>query len=492
MKLKFFWCMCWLGALPLLQGATPEWIWHDNKGVAPADNEVRFFRHGFTVEAPVRKAVLTFAGDDRAVAYLNGQEVARNTGWNKAAIVDVTKQLRTGQNLLALRGQNNSGDAAIIAKLDLTTGDNGTRSVVTAADWISSANGGSDWATPDFATTDWTRVVSRGKLGVQPWGDIMTARAATPADKLTTRPGFEVELLHSATPDEGSWICLAIDGKGRLLIAPQDRKQPLRRVTLTPAGKIESMEALDVGIGGAMGLLYAFDSLYISGIGRQGTGLYRLRDTDGNDQFDDIQFLKKFEGDGEHGPHAIVLGPDNMIYCMHGNHTKVPQGVSPTSPHQDYKEDLLLPRQWDANGHARGILAPGGYVVRTDKDGQKWELVLAGFRNAYDFAFNRDGELFTYDSDMEWDWGMPWYRPTQIFHCTTGAEFGWRSGSGVWPQYYPDALPAVADIGIGSPTGVRFGNFPRPTRKHCMRWIGPTAAFWRSIYHRKAPVTPGR
>ena len=56
--------------------------------------------------------------------------------------------------------------------------------------------------------------------------------------------------------------------------------------------------------------------------------------------------------------------------------------------------------------------------------------MLGGFRNAYDIAFNPDGELFTFDSDMEWDWGMPWYRPIRINHCTSAAEFGWRSGTG--------------------------------------------------------------
>jgi putative heme-binding domain-containing protein len=40
---------------------------------------------------------------------------------------------------------------------------------------------------------------------------------------------------------------------------------------------------------------------------------------------------------------------------------------------------------------------------------------------------------------------------------TSGSEFGWRSGAGKWPSYYPDNLPAVVDIGPGSPTGVTFG-----------------------------------
>jgi len=143
--------------------------------------------------------------------------------------------------------------------------------------------------------------------------------------------------------------------------------------------------------------------------------------------------------------------------------SKVPASISADSLHKNYQEDFLLPRQWDPRGHAVGILAPGGYVVRGDSNGKKWQLMLAGFRNAYDFDFNKDGELFTFDSDMEWDWGLPWYRPTRINHCVRGADFGWRSGTAVWPEYYPDSLPATVNIGIGSPTGVKFGtksNFP--------------------------------
>ncbi len=68
-----------------------------------------------------------------------------------------------------------------------------------------------------------------------------------------------------------------------------------------------------------------------------------------------------------------------------------------------------------------------------------------------------NGELFTYDADMEWDIGSPWYRPTRINHCVSGADYGWRSGSGKWPSYYPDSLPAIVDIGPGSPTGIVSG-----------------------------------
>ena len=90
-------------------------------------------------------------------------------------------------------------------------------------------------------------------------------------------------------------------------------------------------------------------------------------------------------------------------------------------------------------------------------DGKTWELFSVGFRNQYDAAYNRDGDLFTYDADMEWDFNTPWYRPTRVCLVTSGSEFGWRNGAGKYPPYYPDSLPPVVDIGPGSPTGVCFG-----------------------------------
>ena len=75
--------------------------------------------------------------------------------------------------------------------------------------------------------------------------------------------------------------------------------------------------------------------------------------------------------------------------------------------------------------------------------------------------------MFTYDADMEWDIGQPWYRPTRLNHIVSGGEYGWRAGSGKWPAYYPDSLPTTVDMGLGSPTGMQFAtesNFPERYR----------------------------
>jgi putative heme-binding domain-containing protein len=110
-------------------------------------------------------------------------------------------------------------------------------------------------------------------------------------------------------------------------------------------------------------------------------------------------------------------------------------------------------------------LLPAGHILRTDRDGTHFELFAGGFRNPLDIAFNRAGEMFTFDADMEWDVGSPWYRPNRVNHVLSGADFGWRRGTGKYPDYLPDTLPSTLDIGLASPTGTEFGtrsHFPHP------------------------------
>ena len=97
-----------------------------------------------------------------------------------------------------------------------------------------------------------------------------------------------------------------------------------------------------------------------------------------------------------------------------------------------------------------------GYVMTFGKDGKNFELFAMGQRNPVGADFNKDGEFFTYDSDMEWDMGDPWYRPTNVQHIVSGADFGFRNGSRKHPQWQFDLTPYVAEVGAGSPVG--FGN----------------------------------
>jgi putative heme-binding domain-containing protein len=284
--------------------------------------------------------------------------------------------------------------------------------------------------------------------------------SATPVASLKVAPGFHVELLHTVPKDQqGSWVALCADSKGRLIVS--DQYGSLYRIQPPPLGSSPgpAIEKIDLPIGQAQGLLYAFDSLYVmvANEAYQGRGLYRVRDTDGDDRFDNVRLLRKLDGGGEHGPHAIVPTPDGKgLYIVVGNQTRITELAGSKVP-RHWGEDLLLPRLWDGNGFMKGVLGPGGWVARTDPEGREWTLQTVGFRNQYDAAVHADGDLFTYDADMEWDMNTPWYRPTRICFVASGADFGWRSGASKWPSYYPDTLPPAVDIGPGSPTGVVFG-----------------------------------
>ena len=296
---------------------------------------------------------------------------------------------------------------------------------------------------------------------------------AEAAGKISLPPGFKAELVHEVPAEtEGSWVSLTPDDKGRLIAS--DQNGGLFRITPSPIGADPSktkVEKLSTQLGMAQGLLFHKGQLYVVVNGQVGSftsGLYRLTDTNKDDQFDRIEQLRVFGGEGEHGPHGIVLGPDGKsLYIVCGNHTDPPLFSSTAVPNR-WQEDQLLPLIGDPNGHATSIRAPGGWFAKMDLDGGNLELFSIGYRNSYDLAFNEAGDLFTFDSDMEWDIGAPWYRPTRICHVTSGSDFGWRTGNSVWPTYYIDSVPAAADAGPGSPTGVVFGagsKFPEKYQK---------------------------
>lgn len=280
-------------------------------------------------------------------------------------------------------------------------------------------------------------------------------------NKLNVKEGFRVEKLYDVPEKtQGSWVSMTVDPMGRLIVSDQYGK--LWRVTLPEIdnkdGKVK-VEPINVNIGEAQGLLWAFDSLYVSVNRGQKyqSGLYRVTDENKDGDLDTVKQLRALQGGGEHGPHAVLLSPDGKsitLFC--GNHTNLTKFDKSRVP-EVWGEDSLLPRMWDARGHARGRMAPGGWIAKVSPNGENWELWCAGFRNQYDGAFNKNGDLFTYDSDMEWDMNTPWYRPTRVYHCVSGVDFAWRGATAKFPPYYPDTLTPVIDIGPGSPTGVTFG-----------------------------------
>ncbi len=447
---------------------TPNWIWADSA----RDGQVVHFRKSFTGFTPRTASARLYAScDNQMQVFINGVKVAESGAWERPIFKDVIKHLQKGGNTISVRASNSGSAAGLIAKLILDS-DKEPIEIVTDASWKQNEKPAKDWQLPTFDDSKWKGPKVIGPLGAEPWNRAVNAKTfyaavalkepeATPVDTLFVKEGFKVELLYTVPKaGQGSWVSMCVDEQGRLIVS--DQYGGLYRVTVPKPGQTKGtrVEKINVDMGHAQGLLYAFDALYVvvNDKAHGGRGLYRVRDTNGDDQFDKVELLKKFqESGGEHGPHAVVLGPDKQsLYIVVGNQTQLPEPYDVSRVPEVWGEGQLLPRIY-GRGFMRGQLAPRGWIAKTDKDGKHWEIVATGFRNEYDAAFNRHGELFTYDADMEWDLNTPWYRPTRVCQVVSGAEFGWRNGSAKWPVYYPDSVPPTINIGPGSPTGVAFG-----------------------------------
>ncbi len=319
---------------------------------------------------------------------------------------------------------------------------------------------------------------SKKKAKSEPVPSAARKDPATNPFGIKAKKGFKVEPLYAVPAEsQGSWVNLALDGKGRFLAA--DQYGGLFRFSPPAPGKQldpKDIEHVPAEIRAVNGMVWAFDALYASVNDYEGTmtsGLYRVTDSDGDDKLDKVELLRAMEAGGDHGAHALLLAPDGKsLFYVCGNLTKVPKDVRRWHVPPIFGEDHLLPRMHDGRAFTSDVLAPAGIIYRVSLDGKDCDLYAAGFRNAFDAAINHDGELFTYDADEESDMNTSWYRPTRICHVTSGSEWGWRSCAGKWPAFYADSLPPVVDIGPGSPTGMTFGYGAKfPAKYQQALWI---------------------
>ena len=434
-----------------------QWIWSP----AHAKNEVPvgdcYFRKSFKLGSPELGEVQITADNDFQL-FVNGQPVGQGADWRQLEVYDISKQLQKGVNTIAVQVTNiDEGSAGLVARVLIKEAGGTFTSYSTNKTWKTSVRRYQNWTTPTFPESEWIAAASYGQLGAAlPWGDEIVF--AGEGARFQIPDEFTIERL-MRDEEVGSLIAMTFDSRGNILASREGG--PLLLLTDSDDnGTHDSVTVFCDKITNTQGILALGTRVFAVGDGPEGVALYRLRDADRDGLAEEITKLVPIRGSkGEHGAHAVRLGPDGLLYVILGNHTRVGVRPGPRSPYRNwYEGDLVQPRQEDPHGHAAGIPAPGGTIFRTDANGSFVELVAGGFRNPYDFAFSADGELFTYDADMEWDLGAPWYRPTRLNHVTAGAEFGWRSGWAKWPEHFLDSLPAMTDIGPGSPTGLEFYN----------------------------------
>jgi putative membrane-bound dehydrogenase-like protein len=260
---------------------------------------------------------------------------------------------------------------------------------------------------------------------------------------LAAPPGFEISLYADDSVAHDVYS-LTIDAKGRVVVSGQGYVRIL--IDADGDGRAETFKQFADGPGtGAQGLYFHGKDLLCTG----DQGLLRYRDQNGDDRADGAPdvFLKLKAG-GEHDSHAIRKGPDGFWYLISGNMTQVGRNYVTLA-----SSPVTNPQQ--------------GTVMRLSSDLTRGEVVSHGYRNAYDFDFGPDGEVFVFDSDGEREISLPSYLPTRVFEAVPGSHAGWLAANWKRPGYFFDMPPVVAELGRGSPTGVvcyRHSQFPKEYR----------------------------
>ncbi len=256
--------------------------------------------------------------------------------------------------------------------------------------------------------------------------------------------GFHIYKAADSSLTGGSYD-LTFDGEGRLLVGDGEA---VRRLTDTDGDQVyDQAEIIAQGLGprGPQGLLVYGDRLYAVG----GDGIQLFTGYESGDPLElQGRIGEPFHTGGDHSAHTVLRGLDGYVYfvCGDGGETSDRRHITEKSSPVIYERK--------------------GSVFRFDPTGEKWECISAGGRNSPSLGVNYLGEFFSFDSDMEWHTGLPWYRPVRLNHWAIGGDQGWQE-VGAYPPYYLDCLPPILEVGRGSPNwGVFYEHSQFPDSYH--------------------------
>ena len=142
----------------------------------PADTTRHEFRLPIELAQTVRRAALYVAGQDAPAAWVNGEQVLlpqplpawRQMPWKTYTIVDVTKQLREGKNILAIETvYYSNGRAPAVAQSPMsavlyTVLADGSVKLwkTTAQGWRATLNAAGNWQAADFNDASWKAAIA--------------------------------------------------------------------------------------------------------------------------------------------------------------------------------------------------------------------------------------------------------------------------------------------------------------------------------------------
>lgn len=155
-----------------------RWIWFKEgnpAAAAPADK--RYFRRMLTLDGAteIESARMVMTADNEFELWVNGHRVGGGEDFTHTFVLDCTRRLLPGTNLLtviAVNGATTPNPAGLIGNLIIRHRDGQTVEVATDGKWESAKTANGEWRTDAQAPGSWQPAMELGAAGMSPWGDI--------------------------------------------------------------------------------------------------------------------------------------------------------------------------------------------------------------------------------------------------------------------------------------------------------------------------------
>ena len=160
-----------------------SWIWYPGgTSTIGAPIGTRYFRKAISLPEGrrVRKALLFATADDSFTAYVNGRTVGSGHSWAEVKLFDLTTQLRSGTNTLAIAATNSPSPnvgpdhnpAGLIGLLKVEFDQGDPLLVATDSHWRAGDSAVAGWERDGFDDSGWKDAQQAGEFGTAPWGKV--------------------------------------------------------------------------------------------------------------------------------------------------------------------------------------------------------------------------------------------------------------------------------------------------------------------------------
>jgi hypothetical protein len=136
----------------------PAWIWWPTQ---PDPGSVGYYRKTLSVPTPVDRATLSVAALGRSEVWLNGKPVGSDLQPQHVTVYRVARNLRPGDNVLAVRVEHSGTLPGLWVRLDGVAVNGQQFMVVSDMTWQATEKAGADWVLGDFSDLWWNHPCAR-------------------------------------------------------------------------------------------------------------------------------------------------------------------------------------------------------------------------------------------------------------------------------------------------------------------------------------------